>query len=338
MKELFELIRRLRTENPSTQCASTAARWFGIVCLGVVFWNLLVVSTMTPGTFLFKIDTFETKIALSLIAFAGLVALVAASRLKTDPVSGARVAKLSLLLWMAGLVVFLAGFWINPAGSPPGVIGLVFRIFMIPVFGQFLVPGWFALGYLNRLEEAQTGVIFAPDPTPPLASFGAHQKLSCREGLFPWGAAVTFLLSMAFVMGGILLVEFFMGNQCIPYVAVPGFLLLFVGPIAWNERASSFQGSREIVSTCRAGISMLFFHATFPFCKVLVYRDGLELRIEFTRYFLPYDKCIELLKLEGMLGNTLVLRTRIPGVPETIRIQTRQASTILAEIEAARAG
>ncbi len=171
---------------------------------------------MTPGSFAFKIDTFETKLALALIALAGRVALVAASRLKLDPISGARLAKLSLLSWMAGLVVFLAGFWINPAVLPPGVIGLAFRIFMIPTFAQFLVPGWFALGYLNRLENANAGVFVAPDPSRQDLSPSESDAAAYREGVFPWGAAVTFLLMMAIVMGGILLVKFFMGSRASP--------------------------------------------------------------------------------------------------------------------------
>lgn len=159
-----------------------------------------------------------------------------------------------------------------------------------------------------------------------------------REGVFPWGAQGTFLAMMAVVFGTVLVVKKFLGMERVPFVAVPGFLLLLGASIAWNELVSSFQRSREVLSSYRVGISMLFFNATSPLCKILIYPDGVELRLQFTRYFLPYEKCTEPPKLEGMFSNTLVLRTRIPDVPQTIRIRTGHASKILAEIEKARVG
>lgn len=73
-------------------------------------------------------------------------------------------------------------------------------------------------------------------------------------------------------------------------------------------------------------------------CKVLIYRDGVEIRAMFTRYFLPHDKYVEPPCITGMFSNTLLFRTSLPGVPETIRIKSRHVDENLGEIERARAG
>jgi len=338
MNGLLELIRRLRTETPRPDVASKTARWFGIICLGVVAWNLFILFTDVLGDFPFKFDTLEISAALVLIALSGIVALLAAKLLKDDPASGARVARLSLWIWLGALVMFYVGFWTSAPVVLDGIFGLVSGLVMVLVFAQFAVPGWFALGYLKRLEGANAEINPLLDPTSREPAPIDGQATSYREGVFPWAAQVTFLVMLLGVMGPVILVEKFLGVERIHYAMIPGFTLLFLGPMAWNELASSFQRSRQILSSSHTGISLLFFNATWPFCKVLVYRDGVEIRVEFTRFFLPYDKCLEPPKREGIFSSSLVFRTRLPGVPESIRIHSGKASAILAEIERARAG
>ena len=338
MNEFFELIKRLRTERTTPQAAAKIARLFGAICLGVALWNLVFLGFAFVNTLPMKVDTVESKTAIALLSVAGFLAIFAAGRLKGSDTLGVQLAKLALLSFAGALLLFLVGYWSGFGLIPPGAFGVVFRIFMAAAIAQFLVPAWFAFGYLNRLEFPSDGLFATAELEKDSDPISQELEGSFREGLFPFGAQVTFLVTLAGILLPSLLLAQYLGASRRGFVIMPGILLLLFGPMAWNELSSSFQRNRQILFSRRTGISMLFFSASAPFCKILIYRDGVEVRAEFNRYFLPYDRMVDPPKLEGFLSKSLVLRSRLPGVPESMRIRSAKAGLLRDEMEKARVG
>lgn len=333
MRNLLELIWRLRTDVPRLNVTIRTVRGFGIVCLGTVIWNALVVWALPGDTLPLPVRSAEMGYAAGLIGLAGGLALVAAHRLGTDLSSGVWLAKGALWGLLAGLGAILAALWSFSFVGAPVWFGLVARIMMVLVVAQFAVPAWFAMGYLTRLEQVcERNGVMIDEPAENVSSAGT----SYREGLFPWGVQATFVGSMALALGGILVIQKSLGMGWGGWMVFPVVAILFVVPLAWNELRSSFQSGREVVASYRVGISLLLFNATAPFCKLLVYRDGLELRVQYNRFFLPYAELSSPLSLEGLLSGTILLKSRLPGVPETIRIHSPKAAAILEMMKTGR--
>lgn len=338
MRQFLELIGRLRSEEPRAEVAAMVARWFGLACLAGVGWNLMVVWVMSPDSFPIRLHKESVAVSAVLMVLAGGVALVAASGLGVHIARGVWWAKVALWTCAGAIGVFLWGLWTATTFLGPEFFTIVGRVILTFFAAQFAIVGWFALGYLDRLAAAHPEEEFAfgvsqDDRIPSPAKDSPY-----REGPFPWSVQVTFLISTAGFVGTVLVLQKLFGMDWVAWVALPGILALFVGPFSWNELKSSFEREREVLATYRVGISLLLFNATVPFCKVLVYRDGVEIRVQYTRFFLPYDRLTSPPSLEGILSGTVVFKSRLPGVPESIRIHTSKASGILARIEGAREG
>ncbi|MEK7393149.1 MAG: hypothetical protein AAB214_11345 [Fibrobacterota bacterium] len=338
MSDFLELLRRLRTEAPDWSNASRYARGFGWICLGVGAWNLicqiLYRAMPMPGEFqkLFRHPLLLSAVAL--IALSGGVSLLASGSLRKQDSVGVLLAKLGLVVFGSGIVSFLVFFSRANLILPPDEIGIVFRIFMILVGAQFLVPLWFAYGYLDRLK-------FEPGIDDPEASgrTDADPGAFYREGLTSFGPGVMlmFTIFVALLPGLVLLA---LGN---PQRWVFGFFLgvplSFLGAWGWNEIPSSFQKTREVLASYRTGISLMLFNASPPFCKLLVYGDGLEVRIEYNRYFIPYDRMDGTPRLEGALWwKSIVFRCDLPDVPRKFSIQSYNTSRMLECIRSAMDG
>jgi hypothetical protein len=338
MRPFLELIGRLRSEVPRREVAAGAALWFGIACFGLVGWNLLVAWVMPLDMFPVQFDRASISIAAVLIVLSGVVSLMAAWMLRSQVAQGAWWAKVAVWSFAGALGGIVWGLWTNTTFLGPPFFTTVGRTMFTLVLSQFAVAGWFVLGYLDRLAAAHPEGAFAfgvsqDDRIPSPAKDSPY-----REGPFPWSVQVTFLVSTAGFVGTVLVLQKLFGLDWAAWVAVPGLLVLFVGPFAWNERKSSFEREREVLATYRVGLSLLLFNATVPFCKVLVYRDGVEIRVQYTRFFLPYDRLTSPPSLEGILSGTVVFKSRLPGVPESILIHSSKASGIVARIEGAREG
>lgn len=331
MREFLELIGRIRTEPADPRSASRYARVFGAVCLAVAAWNLVFLFAVVPR---FPVpvhfDTLEMRSALALMVCAGGAALWTSIALLHDVVFGTVLAKASLLCLLGSIAAFLVGMLAEPGFGflPPGWFGVVFRIFMVLAFAQFLIPAFFAFGYLERLKSSsdpiQAGTLAAPKIPDPAGTDGPF-----REGPLPFGAPTTFVLSLAMVLVPTFLLESFLGMESGSFTFLPALAVVLLGPLAWNEIPSTFQKDRHILTRSRAGISMLFFQASAPFCTFLVYPDGVEVRVQLNRYFIPYDRLSTPPRVEGFLGRSLVLESRLPEVPRTLRIRTSKAAQLL---------
>lgn len=339
MQDFLEFVRRIRSESSDWDKAYRYARGFGWICLGVGAWNLLCQFLYTAMPMpeqvrnMFRHPALLSSVAL--VALAGVVALGASRGLRNREPLGVQLAKLGLAIFAGGIVSFLAFFWLVDTILPVGGIGGFFRVFMVLVGGQFLIPVWFAFGYLDRLD-------LGPERTLPDDSVQDAERMAgiFREGLTELGPGAMMMGSLLVaVLPGVVLFLFEAAPERLPFVFFLALFVAFAGAWGWNEIPSSFQKTREVLASYRTGISLPFFNASAPFCKLLVYRDGLEVRIEFNRFFVPFDRMEHVPRLEGFLWvKKIAIRCDLPGVPRKIEIQPFFNDDVLESIRSAMDG
>lgn len=97
-----------------------------------------------------------------------------------------------------------------------------------------------------------------------------------------------------------------------------GIFLFFLFAAIWiisiykyNDIPSPFENDRDIISSFR---THLWFGSPVP-AKVLVYKDGLEVRVLFHRYFIPYDKMENPTKKDDKPISGISIISNLPRVP-----------------------
>jgi hypothetical protein len=123
------------------------------------------------------------------------------------------------------------------------------------------------------------------------------------------------------------------GPQAIPALFLLLVLPVFVGPILYNQAASPFEQGRTVVESYTGGGSLFRMNGSWPFFRLLVYADGVELRVMFHRFFIPYDRMDGLPDKTGFFSNGLLFRSDLPGVPSSIRFYGFRAKGVLALVK-----
>jgi hypothetical protein len=121
-----------------------------------------------------------------------------------------------------------------------------------------------------------------------------------------------------------------------PLIFFPLFLLIFITPAIYNQTPSRFQKIRQIVSAFTGGGSLSLFNGSWPFFRMLIYGDGLEVRVFFHSYFIPYDKMAEPPRKAGFLSFGLLIKSELPGVPSRIRFSPFGMKKLLSVLNAQR--
>ncbi|MDH4227613.1 MAG: hypothetical protein OEV59_07710 [Deltaproteobacteria bacterium] len=187
----------------------------------------------------------------------------------------------------------------------------VFWVILSVFLTAFLVSNYLWLAYIDR---ARLGVANA--------NAQASGTVRYHESTFPYNPKLTsdMLLVGALVAG--LLFAWFMdaGVIGVAFAAGPLLLCFFVLQLVFNHRPSSFEKGRELVRAWNTGGKIFLFGEAWPFFRVLLYKDGLEVRAIFQRYFIPYDMLEKPLTRPYSSSRRLWLVTDIPGVPQDIRL------------------
>ena len=118
--------------------------------------------------------------------------------------------------------------------------------------------------------------------------------------------------------------------QFLPAVVI---FLALVLPVVGNLLPLRFAKGREVLGSFWGGGRISLFRGRWPMFRILLYRDGLEVCVEFNRYFLPYDRLTPPPELAGFFHHALLLRCELPGVPAKIRFESPQVDLLRARIE-----
>ena len=126
-----------------------------------------------------------------------------------------------------------------------------------------------------------------------------------------------------------------LGQHLFPLV---WFVPWFFAPVLYNGVPSRFEAQHTHVDAYTCGVLIGVFSATLPFARLLVYEEGVELRVMFQRYFLPYPQLDAFeTKVRFLSSFQLTLRSDLPGVPRKIRVSALRSAALLEQVNALRA-
>jgi hypothetical protein len=339
-----DIVSALRAKTPDPGKASRWLKYAGLGCLAVAAWNVVFVFFDPVAIAKLPIPAYFIH-GLALLAAAGCLFIVAGRGVAEKSPGAVLWGQLAVVLVMA----LLAAFTYALTGMPQkmGLGGerhsfewfdVIWMAAGVLVAMQFLVPGYFALGYLQRLKQVlvdETILGRRRTSAPPAPDVRRNPDNYCHA-LLPFGIYFNFFVPIG---AGVLF--FIFGSRFLEGLGGPGlfllfFLLLFFGPILFNYLPSPFEKQREVIEQVTGGGSIFMLNGSWPFFRLLVYADGIEIRFFLHAWFIPYAR-LESISLKRMfLTRNLLIRSDLPGVPSRIRFAGARKEALLARIEACR--
>ncbi|HTP66767.1 MAG TPA: hypothetical protein VMJ66_15350, partial [Geobacteraceae bacterium] len=219
-------------------------------------------------------------------------------------------------------------------------------IFLTIAIAQFVLPAYFGYRYLGRLptrDEPYSTAGYNPEQIARTLSermnegaAGRNSETRYKDSPFPFGIMGTFPLLIAVPLLLIFVMQKYGGPESAGAVFPFVFLFIFVGPAVFNYLASPFQNNRRVVTTFTGGGSIFLFSGSWPFFRLIVYEDALEVRVMFHRFLIPYEKMADLPGKIGFFSTGILIRSDLPGVPSGIRFSGFGMKNIIRVINDAR--
>ncbi len=325
--DFIDIIKEFRKGTPDIRRVVMAVKIFSLVCFlgGVGFLAFYKILSSEEIPFELPANYLYAFVLSSFLI--GSLFYYSSKAIQEMRQSGKRIAQFAIIL----LIIQFGFFFIFMFTRGTHIFReeniTIIVIFFVIFFGQFGSLGYLGVRYLERLPLNKSGypggtvmpatldenmefAVFNPEPGP---------IMKYSDALLPFGIFGTFL----FVIGVFFVLMFAMYMYFDPMrmaiFAVTLFLFLFLSMIFYNFTSSPFQKVRTPVVAFTGGVSIFFFNAGWPFCRLLVYEDGVEIRCMFHRFFLPYDKMEDIPKKLGPINRGILFRTSLPGVPSGIR-------------------
>lgn len=338
-----DIIAQLRSGRPRADQAARWLRYGGYGCLLAVAWNAAFV-------YFDPLDTSQLPLppnfneGLVTLAAAGVLLILSGRGVaagNSGAVLGARLALVLIVVLLAGFTYWMMwlpgrmGFGREP--GPGSWIELAWPAVCLITSLQFFLPAYFAFGYLQRLKAVLEADAFRGGPAPPAPAAGIQGAPGpyCHA-LLPFGVHLTFFGVIAAGMLVFLLLSTLAKDFLMPVLLLPVFLLLFVGPILFNYRPSPFQKQRRVLDVATGGGSIFMLNGSWPFFRLLIYDDGLEVRFFLHAWFIPYARLESITLQRAFLSRALLIRSDLPRVPNRIRFSSSRQKELLARIEDCR--
>jgi hypothetical protein len=198
--------------------------------------------------------------------------------------------------------------------GPGPTVSLISLWWILPLVGLL----YLVVRYLGRMQIEETGFIAPPVNGANLAPVPAA-PVKYRHSLFWLGPIGLFVAIMIAFLTGMNYI-FFEMREFSPLVMVAFFAFVFIGPILHSYFSSPFSKSREIISSYFMGGTVGLLQT--PFNRLLVYKDGLEVRSMFSCMFIPYERMEDPPDASGLFSWGLIIKSDLPGVPWRIRLSS----------------
>jgi len=257
---------------------------------------------------------------------------------------GKKTGQIAIILLVAIIVGFM--FFVFPTKAIPlqdKTFTMFFLLFATIFATQFALPAYFGMRYLSRLpaKREYSGIPYqsaniSMSAENDISREHSMPKVSYKDALLPFGVIGTFALLLAVPMLIIFIGGKYTGQEVMPLLFGPFFLFIFLGLIIYNNIPSSFQKKRDIVASFTGGGSIFLFHGSWPFFKLIVYKDGLEVRAMFHRFFIPYDKMDDIPDKVGFINRGILIKSDLPDVPSGIRFSGFGMKKIVAVVTETR--
>jgi len=334
----FDLVGELRTGTPSPRKAEMAMKVLGWGCLVGGVWNAGVIHLTPLEKLPLRLPDGFPWAALVSFTLLGVCFLAAARGIREHKRWGRTLGQFGILA-LVGLLLGFGGAVFLPAFQAffRGAFALVLAAFCVLFTAQFAVPAFFGIRYLGRLpvgDPARGEDRFRPKGAAAAlqarelgASNVSEEKY--RDALLPGGILGTFALLLGVPLALGLAVVGAAGPERLPWFILPALLLVFGLPVAYNFARSPFQERRTAVAVFTGGGSTFLFSGSWPFFRLLMYDDGLEVRVMLNRFFVPYDRMEEPPEKVGFFSRGLLIRSDLPGVPSRIRFYGARTKKIV---------
>jgi len=234
--------------------------------------------------------------------------------------------------------------YVIPYQMVPAVGGgfpIILALFLAAASIQFLVPAYFGIRYLGRLpiDDASdtTGWKQVEDAGAAMADEIDVQQVKYKDSPFPFGVTGTMALVIAGPLPIIFVAETYLGPEILPLIIFPAFLFIFLGDVIYNFVRSPFERDRRLVASHTGGGSIFLVHGSWPFFRLMLYDDGLEVRFMFHRFFIPYDRMDDVPEKVGFFNRGILIKSVLPGVPSGIRFSGFGTKKIVREVRELRA-
>lgn len=326
--DYLDFLKELRKGEPDPKKAEKAMRILGWICILGAIWNLVMEYLGPFGKGPFNLPPFHVYLALIGLSLLGMLFFRSARGIKERVLWGKRSGQLALVLLIA--IIVGSSFLVFPMERIPlgsGKLPIIFLIIFAVIIAQFGVPAYFGIRYLGRLQVKDS--IYTGDGVKyqnmsevfgeEIGRKSIAPQIKYKDALLPFGVIGTFASIIGIPLLIIFILEKYFGPKVFPSIFLPTFLLIFFGPVVYNYIPAPFQKERSVVASYTGGGSILLFGGTWPFFRLMVYGDGIEVHTMFHRFFIPYDKMGDIPDKIGFFSRGVLIRTDLPGVPSGIR-------------------
>lgn len=342
----LDLIGELRTAKPDIRKAEKAMKALGWLCVVGALWNYVMYYIGPFRDRPFNLPEVFPYLALGSLVIVGALFFRAARGIREMEPWGKRTGQLAIVLLL--VLFFGLAFGANPLRTmrvQGHLLSFLFAFFYVIVIGHFALLAYFGIRYLGRLpvkDEIYSSSRYRfqsmAQPAPaqlPRASTAPETKY--KDSPFPFGVTGTFLLSFVVLLLPVAAVFGLAGPEFVPYAFLPAFLVIMCAPVAYNYCSSPFQDRRTLLASYTGGGSIFLFNASWPFFRLMVYEDGVEVRVEFHRFFIPYESMGDFPEKVGFFTRGLLIASDLPGIPSKIRFAGFGMKNIVKTVSEAKA-
>jgi hypothetical protein len=321
----LDLISELRSGTPDIKKAAKAMKILGWICLGGAVWNLMFIFIFPNEEGGFDLPPEFAYMVVIILAIIGFMFFRSFHGIKEMEPWGKKIGQLAVGLLIGSMFGFMFYGLSRFEHTPP----IIVFIFMAIAMAQFAVPAYFGIRYLGRLpvrdgSYASYQRLPAQSSTIVAESAGIErpkEQVKYKDSPSRFGVYGTLILIIAVPLLIAFLAVNYFGEEILLFIFLPMFLLVFFGPIIYNYFPSPFQEQRNLVTSFTGGGSIFLFGGSWPFFRLLVYEDAVEIRTMLQRYLIPYDKMEDLPERIGFFSRGILFKSDLPDVPSRIRYQ-----------------
>lgn len=326
----WDVIQELRSGKADNKKASFAMIGLGALAISSGVFVLIIPTKEAPNPVFqehFK-SILLTQFVIAVLCF--LSGLGIQRKTRWGKILGQFCIIISLPLLIASpFILYPEGFFNEFSTLPFIIFALISFIVYIPI-------AYWGVRYLGRLEVKLINTIpeFTSYESISKSSVNTHklqsdQAVQYHHSPLPFGMFGTFMVmsvSMFIVVG---ISSRFLEKGYTEFLLLPLFVIAFVLPIYYNTRPSVFEKEHVLIESWVGGGSMMWFYGQWPLFKLLVYKDGLEVRVYFHCYFIPYDKMDEPSEESAFFNVGVLIKSDLPEVPSRIRFGQVRAKNVL---------
>ncbi|MBN1142728.1 MAG: hypothetical protein JXB25_13180 [Deltaproteobacteria bacterium] len=343
--DFFDLIKELRKGAPDIGKAQKAMKILGWISVGAALWNFAFAFFLPFEKIPFQLPPHYPLAALVSLLFIGALFFLAAGGIREMEPWGKKTGQIAILLLLVaflGLVFFAFPIQAFPAND--GIFPRFLVIFSVVFVLQLAMPAYYGVRYLGRLPtkaESLNDPFYQESLSRNIENSEKFEKATepekYKEALLPLGIFGTFVLFLGIPLAIMFFITTRQGDSFLSFFIMPFFFIfLFCGPAIYNYVPSSFQKSRTVDAYFVGGSSIFLFSGSWPFFKLLVYKDGVEIRVMFHRFFIPYDKMEDIPDKIGFFNRGVLIKSNLPGVPSGIRFSSFGMKKIVETLNKAR--